>query len=105
MMSELEEVIDQMWLHNTFREDPFTVDRAFAAIKDHGEVGIDGIILALGDKDLGLKLLALRLLREFGPDAKRAMPAVVYCVSDEDRLVRVTAVETVRLVQKFADQV
>jgi len=28
-MSELEEVIDQLWLHNTFAEDPWAVDRAF----------------------------------------------------------------------------
>lgn len=100
-MSELEEVIDQLWLHNTFQEDPWTVDRAFAAIGDDGEVAIDGLIWALGQKDLGLKLLALRLLREFGPEAKRALPAVVRCFADEDRLVRVTAVETVRLLQEY----
>lgn len=82
-MSELEEVIDQLWLHNTFEEDPWTVDRAFAAIRDDGEVAIDGLIWALGHKDLGLKLLALRLLREFGVKAKRALPAVVRCLSDE----------------------
>ena len=64
-----------------------------------------GLIWALGHKDLGLKLLALRLLREFGPEAKRALPAVVRCLADEDRLVRLTAMETARLVQKFADQV
>jgi hypothetical protein len=55
---------------------------------------IDGLIWALGHKDLGLKLLALRLLREFGVEAKRALPAVVYCVSDEDRLVRIAAMQT-----------
>lgn len=32
-MSDLEEVIDQLWLYNTFEEDPWTVDRAFAAIR------------------------------------------------------------------------
>lgn len=100
-MSDLEEVIDQLWLHNTFEEDPWTVDRAFAAIRDDGEVAIDGLIWALGHKDLGLKLLALRLLREFGPEAKRALPAVVRCLDDEDRLVRLTAKETVKLVQKL----
>ncbi len=99
-MPDLEEVIDQLWLHNTFAEDPFTVDRAFAAICDDGEVAIDGLIWALGHPDLGLKLLALRLLREFGLEAKRALPAVVRCLADEDRLVRLTAMETAGLVQR-----
>lgn len=96
-MSELEEVIDQLWLHNTFAEDPWAVDRAFSAIRDDGEIAIDGLIWALGHKDLGLKLLALRLLREFGVEAKRALPAVVRCISDGNRLVRIAAVETARL--------
>jgi len=95
-MSNLEEVIDQLWLHNTFEEDPWTVDRGFAAIR-HDRQAIEGLIWALGHEDLGLKLLALRLLREFGPEAKRALPAVVRCVTDRDRLVRVTAKETMRL--------
>lgn len=93
-MSELEEVIDQLWIHNTFEEDPWTVDRAFAAICDDGEVAIDGLIWALEHPDLGLKLLVLRLLREFGEEAKRALPAVKKCLSDEDRLVRIAAMET-----------
>ena len=58
-MPDLEEVIDQLWLHNTFQEDPWTVDRAFAAICEDGEVAIDGLIWALDHKDLGLKLLAV----------------------------------------------
>lgn len=81
-MSDLEEVIDQLWLHNTFSEDPFTVDRAFAAICDDGEVAIDGLIWALGQEDFGLKLLALRLLRELGVEAERALPAVIKCLTD-----------------------
>lgn len=93
-MPDLEAVIDQLWLHNTFEEDPWTVDRAFAAIRDDGEVAIDGLIWALEHKDLGLKLLALRLLREFGEEAKRALPAVEKCLLDERRLVRLAAVET-----------
>lgn len=93
-MADLEEVIDQLWLHSTFEEDPWTVDRAFAAIRDDGEVAIDGLIWALGQKDLALKLLALCLLREFGPEAQRALPAVVYCLGDENRLVRLAAIET-----------
>ena len=52
-MSELEEVIDQLWLHNTFEEDPWTVDRAFAAIRDDGEVAIDGLDLGFGPQRFG----------------------------------------------------
>ena len=96
MAGELEEVIDQLWLYSTHEEDPWTVDRAFAAIRDHGEVAIDGLIWALGQKDLDLLILALRLLREFGEAGKRALPAVEKCLLDERRLVRVTARETVR---------
>lgn len=93
-MSNLEEVIDQLWLHATFEVDPWTVDRAFVAIKDDGEVAIDVLIWALGHKDLALKILALRLVREFGSEAKRALPAVIDCFSNENRLVRITARET-----------
>ncbi|WP_417737722.1 hypothetical protein [Rosistilla oblonga] len=107
-MSDLKEVIDQLWLHNTFAEDPWTVDRAFAAIRDDREVAIDALIWALGHKDLGLKLWALRLLREFGAEAKRALPAVVRCLANEDRLVRIAAGETAScltpLVRKFFEQ-
>ncbi|KAA1261041.1 hypothetical protein LF1_35850 [Rubripirellula obstinata] len=93
-MVDLEEVIDQLWLHATFEQDPWTEDRAFAAIKDDGDVAIDGLIWALGQKDLEVKLLALCLLRQFGPEAQRALPAVVYCLGDENRLVRLVAMET-----------
>tara|TARA_A100001391_G_C5066250_1_gene277253 strand:+ start:846 stop:1307 length:462 start_codon:yes stop_codon:yes gene_type:complete len=93
-MSDLQDVIDQLWLHATFDEDPWTVDRAFAAIKDDGEVAIDALIWALGNEDLDLKLLALRLVREFGPEANRALSGVINCISDRKRLVRITARET-----------
>lgn len=102
MDAELEEVIDQLWLHATHEEDPWTVDRAFAAIRDHSEVAIDGLIWALGQKDLDLLILALRLVREFGQAGKRTLPAVEKCLKDERRLVRVTARETVKLVQETA---
>lgn len=101
-MSDLDEVIDQLWLHATFEEDPWTVDRAFAAIKDDGEVAIDALIWALGHKDLDLKVLALRLVLEFGSEAKRALPAVINCISDRDRLVRTTAMEYVRFMEEVA---
>ena len=94
MGDEFQEVIDQLWLHSTNEEDPFCVDRAFAAIKEHGEFAIDGLIWALGHKDLDLKMLALRLVREFGKEARRALPAVERCFEDERMLVRVTARET-----------
>lgn len=95
-MSNLDEVIDQLWIHATFEEDPWTVDRAFAANKDDGEVTIDSLIWALGHKDLDLKIRALRLVREFGTEANRAMPAMIDCLFDGDRLVRITAWETLR---------
>lgn len=99
-MSNLDEVIDQLWIHATFEEDPWTVDRAFAAIKDDGEVAIDAWIWALGHKDLDLKILALRLVREFGTEAERALPSVIECLSDRDRLVRITAWETTKITKK-----
>lgn len=97
MDGELKEVIDQLWLHSTHGEDLWTMDRAFAAIRDDGEVAIDGLIWTLGQKDLDLLILALRLLREFGAAGKRAFPAVEKCLLDERMLVRVTARETLRL--------
>ena len=93
-MSDLEEVIDQLWLHSNCEEDPWTVDRAFSAIRDDGEVAIDGLIWALEQNDLDLKILALRLVREFGREAKMALPAVIDCLSNENRLVWITAMET-----------
>ena len=103
-MSDLDEVIDQLWLHATFEEDPWTVDRAFAAIKDDGEVAIEALIWTLGHDDLDLKLLALRLVREFGSEARRTLPAVIDCLSCENRLVRVTAMETARSIEALATQ-
>lgn len=97
MAGELEGGIEQLWLHSTHEEDPWTVDRASAAIKDHGEVAIDGLIWALGQDDIDLLILALRLVREFGEAGKRALPAVGKCLLDERRLVNVTARETLRL--------
>ncbi|MDA9856617.1 hypothetical protein N9D23_00730 [Rubripirellula sp.] len=97
MADELAEVIDQLWLHSTHEEDPWTVDRAFASIKDHGDVAIDGLIWALRHKDLDLRMLAIRLVMEFGEAGKKALPAVEKCILDERRLVRVTARLTVRV--------
>jgi 2-oxo-4-hydroxy-4-carboxy--5-ureidoimidazoline (OHCU) decarboxylase len=97
-MSDLGDVIDHLWLHSTFEEDPWCVERAFAAIEHDGEVAIDALVWALRQSDLDLKMLALRLVREFGPDAKRTLPAVSDCLSDRNRLVRITAMETADLV-------
>jgi len=36
-MPDLEEVIDQLWLHSTFEEDPWCLDRVYAAIKEDRE--------------------------------------------------------------------
>ncbi len=95
-MSDLEEVIDQLWLHATFEEDPWTVDRAYAAIRNDGDVVVEGLIWALNEQDVDLKMLALRLVREFGESGGRALPAVRRCLVDDCRLVRVTARETVK---------
>ena len=91
MDAELEEVIDQLWLYSTHEEDPSTVDRAFAAIRDDGEVAIDGLIWALCQDDIDLLILALRLIREFGAAGRTALPAAEKCLLDERKLVRVTA--------------
>lgn len=65
--------------------------------RGYGEVAIDALIWAVGQKDIDLLILALRLVREFGEAGKRALPAVEKCLWDERRLVRVTAGETVKL--------
>jgi hypothetical protein len=93
-MSKFAEVTNQLWLHTTFENDPCTVDRAFAAIRDNGEFAIDGLIWALHQDDVNLKLLALQLFQEHYADATRALPAVRFCIRGEDRLVRVTAINT-----------
>ncbi|WDI39869.1 hypothetical protein [Bremerella sp. P1] len=76
-------------------------DEAFANLKDFGDVVIDGLIWALQQRDIDLKLTVLVLLQERYSDAKRAMPAVRALISGmEDRLVRVTAINTLQIMEE-----
>jgi len=69
--------------------------------KCDGKLVIDGLIWALGYNDIDLKLLALQLLQEHYANAKRAMPAVRALISGmEDRLVRVTAINTLQIMEE-----
>jgi len=94
---KLEDVIEALCQHATDEDDPWTVDRAFADIKDAGELAIDALIWALQQPDVNVKLLALQLLQEFYTEGNRACPVVRVCILDENRLVRLTAINTARI--------
>lgn len=97
-MTTLEEIKDTLWLYSTHEQHPWTVDEAYANLKDFGEAVVDGLIWGVQEDDIDLKLLVLVLLQEFYADAKRVLPAVRALISDdEDRLVRVTAINTVHV--------
>lgn len=103
-MSELDEIKDTLWLYSTHKRHPFQEDEAFAILEGFGELVIDGLIWGLQQDDIDLKLLVLQLLQEFYTDAKRALPAVRALFSDdEDRLVRVTAINTLHLMGDTSD--
>jgi hypothetical protein len=93
-MSLLEEVLDQLWLHATFEEDPWTGYGPFAAIRDGGKVAIDGLAWAPREDDVNLKKLVLQLLHEHYARVKRVVPPMRRCIRAEDRLVRATAINT-----------
>lgn len=93
-MTDLEELIDILWLYSTHENHPWTVDEAYAALKDGGDLVIDGLIFGLQQADVDLKLLVLQLLQEFYNHAERALLAVRGCIEDTHRLVRVTAINT-----------
>jgi hypothetical protein len=97
-MTTLEEIKDTLWLYSTHENHPTQVDEAYAALKNFGEAVVDGLVWGLQQNDIDLKLLVLVLLQEFYADAKRALPSVRGLISDnEDRLVRVTAINTVHI--------
>jgi hypothetical protein len=97
-MTTLEEIKNTLWLYSTHENHPTQVDEAYAALKDFGEAVVDGLIWGLQQDDIDLKLLVLVLLQEFYADASAAIPAVRVLISDdEDRLVRVTAINTVHI--------
>ena len=99
-MANLVEIKDTLRLYATHQQHPTQVDEAHAALVGFGDLVIDGLIWALQQADIDLKLLALQLLQEHYADAERALPAVRALISDdEDRLVRVTAINTVGIMQ------
>lgn len=98
LMTNFDEIKDVLWLFATHQQHPTQVDEAHAALNGFGDLVIDGVIWALQQDDIDLKLLALQLLQEHYADAKRALPAVRALISaDEDRLVRVTAINTLHV--------
>ena len=99
-MANLVEIKDTLRLYATHQQHPTQVDEAHAALNGFGDQIINGLIWALQQDDIDLKLLALQLLQEHYADAERALPAVRALISDdEDRLVRVTAINTVGIMQ------
>jgi hypothetical protein len=93
-MSDLQEVVDVLWMFSTDEEDPWTVDRAFQAIQAFGDAALEGLVWAIQQDDLNLRLLCLRVLREYDPPALVALSAVGGCIEGDNRLVRLAAVET-----------
>lgn len=94
-MTTIDEIKDTLLLYSTHQQHPTQVDEARAALANGGDLVIDGLIWAIQQADIDLKLLALQLLQEHFADAERALPAVRALISDsEDRLVRVTAINT-----------
>ena len=71
-MTSLNEIKDTLRLYATHQQHPTQVDEAHAALKGCGELVIDGLIWALRQDDIDLKLLALQLLQEHFTDAQRA---------------------------------
>jgi len=93
------EVKDTLRLYATHQQHPTQVNEAHAALADCGDQVINGLIWALGQDDIDLKLLGLQLLQEHFHDAERALPAVRALILDcDDRLIRVTAMNTLHIV-------
>lgn len=104
-MTKLEDIKDTLWLYSTHENHPWTVNEAYAALKDFGEAVVDGLIWGLQQGDLNLKLLVLQLLQGFYTDAAQALPAVRALISDdEDRLVRVTSINTLHIMGDKSDE-
>lgn len=102
-MSNLEEIKDVLWMYSTHEQHPSQVDEAHAALGDDDLV-VDALVWALQKNDIDLKLLALQLLQEHFADAKRAMTAVRSLISGNvDRLVRITAINTLHLMGDISD--
>lgn len=94
-MTELDEIKDVLWLYSTHERHPFQEDEAYANLKGFGELVIEGLIWALQQQDIDLKLTVLMLLQTHFADAKTALPFVRALIAeDQDRLVRVTSINT-----------
>lgn len=103
-MPTLDEIKDTLRLYATHQQHPTQVDEAHAALVGFGDLVIDGLIWGLQQADIDMKLLALQLLQEHFADAERAFPAVRALISDdEDRLVRVTAINTLYVMGDVSD--
>ncbi|MCA9232996.1 MAG: HEAT repeat domain-containing protein [Planctomycetales bacterium] len=103
-MTNLDEIKDTLRLYATHKQHPTQLDEAYAALADGGDLVIDGLIWVLQQDDIDLKLLALQLLQEHHADAQRALPAVRNLISDdEDRLVRVTTINTAHVMGDKSD--
>lgn len=103
-MTRLEEIKDTLRLFATHQRHPTQVDEAHAALVGFGDLVIDGLIWSLQQADIDLKLLALQLLQEHYSDAERVLPAVRALISDdEERLVRVTAINTLYVMGDTSD--
>lgn len=103
-MTTLDDLKDTLWLYTTHQQHPFQVDEAHAALGDGGDLVVDALIWGLRQDDVDMKLLVLQLLQHHYTDAKRAMPAVRGLISEnEDRLVRVTAINTLHLMGDTGD--
>lgn len=104
-MPDIAEIKDTLWLYSTHENHPTQVDEAHAALKDFGEAVVDGLVWGLQQNDIDLRLLILLLLQEHFTDAKRALPAVRALISDdEDRLVRITAINTVGIMGDTSEE-
>lgn len=103
-MTNLDEIKNVLLLYATHQQNPTQLDEAHAALVGFGDLVIDGLIWAMRQDDIDLKLLALQLLQVHYADAERALPAVRALISDhEDRLVRITSINTVGIMQDNSD--
>lgn len=96
-MPDIEELKDILWLYSTHENHPWSVDEAHAALQDSGDLVVDALIWGLRQTDIDMKLLILQLLQQHYTDANRALPAIRACIHDENRLVRVTAINTLHV--------
>lgn len=104
LMTNFDEIKDTLRLYATHQQHPTQVDEAHAALVGFGKHLIDGLIWGLQQDDIDLKLLALRLLQEHYSDAERVLPAVRALISDdEDRLVRVTAINSAHVMNDTSE--